>query len=312
MTKIPAIIGPTASGKSKLAMALAKYLQAEIISLDSMQIYQQLDIGTAKVTLQERREVKHHFIDILAPTSNYSIANFLDDYHHITKELAAKAQAYILAGGSLQYFLALFREDNYATSHTGDETYRLNLQNNYEAYAKTHLDNKFNPVYLKLCELDAKRAAALHPNDMKRIIRALEICQSGCKASEQDPRNLNVKNNANYAIFAFDWEREHLYQRINERVDKMLQDGLLKEAEWVYTHRDKLSTSCLQAIGYKELFPYFSKESSLNDAVQQLKLNSRHYAKRQLSIMRKLPVTYIDPSLELNEQLALIVAKIKQ
>lgn len=312
MTKIAAIIGPTASGKSNLAIALAQSLKAEIISLDSMQIYQKLDIGTAKVSLKERREVKHHFIDILPATYNYSIADFLTDYKKVTKELTVNRQPYILAGGSLQYFLALFREDDYSFSIQEDSDYRLMLKNAYLEYASKSADNKNNPIYLKLCALDPKRAAMLHPNDMKRIIRALEICQSGLKASKQDPRNLEVNSNDKYAIFAYSWERSELYERINKRVDLMLEAGLLKEAEWVYQARENLSTSCLQAIGYKEFFPYFNGQISLDEAIYKLKLNSRHYAKRQLSIMRKLPVTYLSPNLTMDRQISILLTKLEQ
>lgn len=307
MKKIAAIIGPTASGKSNLALSLANALKSEIISLDSMQIYKRLDIGTAKVSRAERQLIKHHFIDLLEPTQTYSIADFLSDYKQLTHELKSRAMNFILAGGSLQYFLALYREDDYSESIQEDSTYRLMLQNEYQAYAKESSDNKHNPVYLKLCALDPERASMLHPNDMKRIIRALEICQSGSKASQQDPRRLEVKNNEKYAIFAYTWDRTKLYQRINERVDLMLKDGLLDEAKWVFAKRSELSNSCLQAIAYKEFFPYFKGECSLEIAVTQLKLNSRHYAKRQLSIMRKLPVNYLDPASDINYQISKIL-----
>lgn len=312
MKKIAVIIGPTASGKSNLALNLASALKSEIISLDSMQIYKHLDIGTAKVSRAERQLIKHHFIDLLAPTQTYSIADFLSDYKQLTHELKSKDTNFILAGGSLQYFLALYRDDDYSLSIQQDSVYRLQLQQEYQAYAQENSDNKHNPVYLKLCALDPERASMLHPNDMKRIIRALEICQSGSKASQQDPRRLEVKSNEKYAIFAYDWDRTKLYQRINERVDMMLKEGLLDEAKWVFNKQAELSNNCLQAIAYKEFFPYFKGEGSLETAVTQLKLNSRHYAKRQLSIMRKLPVNYLDPASDMNYQISTILQILAQ
>ncbi|KXB38744.1 tRNA (adenosine(37)-N6)-dimethylallyltransferase MiaA [Amygdalobacter nucleatus] len=306
MKQVIAIIGPTASGKTNLSLALAKELKADIISLDSMQIYQKLDIGTAKASVEERKTIQHHLIDIVAANVNYSIADFLKDYTDTVNELEAKKQPYILAGGSLQYLLALWREDNYTDSIAEDAEYRANLQASYQDYAKDSDDNSQNPVYLKLCEVDLKRAQQVHPNDMKRIIRALEICKTGCLASEKDPRNLEKSKNDNYLLFAYNWPREVLYQRINQRVDLMLKAGLLEEAKWVYINRENLSTSCLQAIGYKEFFPYFQAEISLETAINQLKLNSRHYAKRQLSIMRKLPINYLDPQTGIASQLNFI------
>lgn len=307
MSTIPVIIGPTASGKSNLALALAMCTDSDIISLDSMQIYQGLDIGTAKVTPAERKAVKHHLIDIIPPTKNYSIADFLSDYNKLITQLQKSKRKYLLVGGSLQYLSAIWYNDSYTEISGVNPDYREKLQKEYLQYAANHPDNKQNPVYLQLCALDPERAAVLHPNDCKRIVRALEIIAA--TANPASAYRFEHKSNQShlYTLFAYDRPREELYRRINERVLMMVKAGLLQEARKVYEHRNEYSQSCLQAIAYKEFFPYFEGKMELDAAISSLQLNSRHYAKRQLSIMRKLPINY----LPVNAEISTIITNIK-
>lgn len=304
LCKIPIICGATGSGKSRLALAWAQAEKAVIVSCDSMQIFKGLDIGTAKVSPAEQTAVKHYLLDIVDCSAEYSIADYLHDYRTLTTKLHANQQPFVVAGGSLQYVLAILRADEYGSEDaTCDAAYREYLLKKFDEYRAVQPD-ALNPLYIELQKVDPARAEKLHPNDKKRIVRALEIIHvSGKLASAGDPRKTAQSYDDRYCLFAYDFDRSVLYERINERVEKMLAAGLLAEAERVYAARARLSRTCLQAIAYKEFFPYFEGSCTLETAVEQLKLNSRHYAKRQLSIMRKLEINYLDPQWPLSDQI---------
>ena len=260
MVKVLVIVGPTAVGKSALAVKMAHLFDGEVISGDSMQIYQDLNVGTATVTPAEMEGIPHHLINILPLTQNYSAHDFQVAAKKCIVELAGRKKLPIICGGTGLYIQALV--ENYSLG-TGEK----------KVVAEAQLDNE--PTrWETLAFVDPKLAATTHPNNTRRIERALSRGQNSVGASSDD-----------YLIIGLNTNREQLYERINQRVDIMIGEGLLAEARLVYEAAqaaDHPLTSA-QSIGYKEFFPYFKGEQSLEDAVELVKRNSRRYAKRQLT-----------------------------
>ncbi len=272
---IPIITGPTASGKSDFAIKLALKYGFEIISADSMQIYKGLDIGTAKVSISEQKLVPHHLIDIRFPSESYSVVNF----QHDSLEILSSKGNYLVCGGSSQYICSLLDREIYSDDQNSD--LRNKLETTYSCYSNFELWQELNKI-------DNIRASQLNPNDRRRVLRAIEKY----KISGILPSKLNPKSNISeeFSSFLFlpiyiDNDRDLLYQKINKRVDQMMKLGLLEEAEYCYKldKNSELSSTCKQAIAYKEFFPYFKHELSLNECIDRLKINSRHYAKRQIT-----------------------------
>ena len=276
--KIAAVTGPTASGKTALAIELAKRLDGEIISCDSMQIYRGMDIGTAKPTREELAQVPHHLIDILPADEPYSCSDYVKDAERAVEDIASRGKLPIFCGGTglyLDRFLKGGNDDGAAC----DENLREEL--------KRFADEKgIDALYERLVELDPVAAETIHKNNVKRVMRAIEICLvTGEKKSEIDKRNAEIVDKYDHKVITLAFEnRELLYDRIEKRVDQMIAEGLVDEtrrlmAEGIFER----SQTAAQAIGYKELFPYLRGEESLESCVDELKAATRRYAKRQVT-----------------------------
>ena len=276
--KIFAVVGPTASGKSALALELAKRHGGEIISCDSMQVYKRMDIGTAKPTALEQREVRHHLIDVVEPDVSFSSEDYAALAAKAIEDCTSRGKIPIVCGGTGLYLDALLRGGNSAeVKDTSD--IRAILTERAER-------DGIQAIHRELASVDPESAAAIHPNNVKRVIRALEIYYScGVPKSELDraSRDLEPKYDANVLWLSY-FDREILYSRIEKRVDEMIREGLLFETEKLMNEGvfEKNGTAA-QAIGYKELLGYFRGEKTLEMAIADLKTSTRRYAKRQIT-----------------------------
>lgn len=279
-SKVIVIAGPTASGKTALSIELAKRIDGEIISADSMQIYKDMDIGTAKVTKEEMQGIKHYLVDYVLPTQRYSVSDFKNDAENAIEEILKKGKIPIVVGGTGLYIDSLVYGIEYQDMKF-DEEYRKKLMEIAET------EEGLEYLYQKAKQIDNEAIKIISPNDKKRILRILEIYKATGK-NKTENELLSRKNPVkyNYKVFALNMDREILYQRINYRVDKMLEQGLLKEVENLLKKYSKCVTA-MQAIGYKEVQQYFNEEISYTEMIEKIKQGSRNYAKRQLTWFRK-------------------------
>lgn len=282
--KVLAIGGPTASGKTSLSVTLAKRLNGEVVCVDSMQIYCGLDVGTAKVTEEEMQGVPHHLVGFLAPEETFSVADFVALADRCIRDISARGKLPVLVGGTGLYMESLLSGVRFAEQKT-DPAVRRQLE---EQAAQLGAD----AMHEKLAQIDPEYAATVHPNNVGRVLRALELFQiTGVTMTRQRAESKPSEPPYDSLLFCIGFEdRSVLYQRIDRRVDLMLEQGILREARLVYDHRDTYHTAA-QAIGYKEFFPYFCGESPLEPCVDKLKQASRNYAKRQLTWFRRMPQT---------------------
>lgn len=276
-----AVVGPTASGKTSLGVFLAKHLDCEIISTDSMQIYKGLDVGTAKVTQEEMCGVPHYCLDIRTPEQVFSVADFVDLANQKAVEIKQKGKTPLLVGGTGLYLESFIKGVRFAPDKANPEI-RAKLTRELEQYGAEEM-------YARLEKVDPQAAHATHPNNTVRVLRALEHYQAtGQTLSEQRANSLPAEPPYRALVFGLDFpDRAQLYERIDRRVDLMVEQGLLKEAEMVYKNRESYRTAA-QAIGYKEFFPYFEQTAELAICVDKLKQASRNYAKRQLTWFRRM------------------------
>lgn len=267
------ISGATGVGKTDLSIKLAKRLNADIISADASQVYKFLDIGTAKVTEDEMQGIKHYMIDVVEPNEDYSVGDFEVEVNKILHEKEENAENIILVGGTGLYIRAI--TDGFSDLPTKDEKIRKDLE-------KKSLEEL--QEILKVLDLQAYNEIDL--NNKLRLVRAIEVCKiTGGKFSELRVKNIK-KNNYNFLKVFLTRNREELYERINKRVDIMIQKGLVEEAKKVYNNYED-SLYKISAIGYKELFNYFDGKVSLEEAIEDIKRESRRYAKRQMTWFRK-------------------------
>lgn len=276
-----AVVGPTATGKTALGVALAKRFGGEVISADSMQIYRGLDVGTAKVTAEETQGVPHHCVDFLPPEEVFSVADFTALAARLEQEISARGALPILVGGTGLYIQS-FLEGIRFTEEKPSNGLREQLAAELEARGP-------EAMYAELLSVDPQAAAAIHPNNRVRVLRALEHYRAtGQRLSEQKAASRPGQRPYRSLVLGLDFaDRAQLYRRIDLRVDRMMEQGLLEEARLVYDHRDSYRTAA-QAIGYKEFFPYFAGEAELAACVEKLKQASRNYAKRQLTWFRHM------------------------
>lgn len=274
--KILVVLGPTASGKTSLALRLAQQYHGEIISADSMQIYRGLNIGTAKATAAERAAVPHHLIDICEPQQLFSVADFVGAANLKIAEIAARGHLPIVAGGTGLYISSLV--DGISFSQEGE---KAEVREALFLQAEQFGDEA---MYNQLAGIDPETAAQVHPNNRKRVLRALEFYQvTGQTLSAQRAASRPASQPYDALLLGLRYDdRAQLYTMINARVDEMLGAGLLNEAKQVFDHRGEWRTA-VQAIGYKELFPYLEGQQSLEDCVEKLKQATRNYAKRQMT-----------------------------
>lgn len=279
LPRMVAIGGPTATGKTALSVALAKEFGGEVVNADSMQIYRGLDIGTAKPTPEERQGIPHHLMDFLPPEAPYSVADFTAAAAPLIEQLNSAGKLPIVTGGTGLYITSLMKGTAFAPEKT-DPAIRARLQTEADEQGSAAL-------YARLQQIDPAYAEKLHPNNLPRVIRALELFEAtGRRMSEQQRAALAAEPPyRSLCICLTCRDRAELYRRIDRRVDSMLQNGVLEEAKLVYDNRETYRTAA-QAIGYKEFFPYFAGDMPLNDCTNRLKQATRNYAKRQLTWFR--------------------------
>lgn len=273
------ICGPTASGKTALSIELAKRINGEIVSADSMQIYKDMDIGSAKVTPDEMQGIKHYLIDFVSPDQRYSVANYKLDAKQAIEEILNKGKAPIVVGGTGLYIDSLIYEIEYNNIEI-NENYRKELEDIKE---KEGLEK----LYEMAVKIDPIAMQKISKNDSKRIIRVLEIYEATGKTKSQQEVESRTKDVPyNYKVFAITMDREKLYDRINKRVDIMLEKGLIEEVESLLNKYTKFPTA-MQGLGYKEVKDYLEGDLSKQEMIDKIKQESRRYAKRQLTWFRK-------------------------
>lgn len=277
--KVYTICGPTASGKSALGVEIAKRINGEIVSADSIQIYKYVDIASAKPTKEEMQGIKHHLIDYVEPYENYSVSRFVEDANKCIDEIVSRNKIPIIVGGTGLYIDTLINNIKLLDDSFSEEV-RKELQ---ERLQKEGIEK----LYEQLQKIDFEASKKIHPNNAVKVLRALEIYYSSGKTlTEQNEQSLSEESRFdNTSICLVPKNREFLYERINKRVDMMLQNGLVDEAERFFNMN--YGNTSAQAIGYKELKPYFDNELSLEECVENLKKATRHYAKRQMTWFRR-------------------------
>ena len=271
------ICGPTGSGKSQLALNLAKILDTEIISADSLAIYKGLDIGTAKPTKEEMKEVKHNLVDVVSPFENFSVSDFESLAIPHVNRLISNGKIPIICGGTGFYINSILYKMSY-----GNITENTEIR---EKYLKLAEEKGVDYVYNELIKVDEQSAKKIHKNDIVRVVRALEIFYgTGQKKSMQNDKNIP---RFSYLAVTIDLDRQVLYDRINRRVDIMLENGLIDEVKRLMDLGVTKENQCMQGIGYKEVYDAI-KLNDFTNLADLIKLNSRHYAKRQITFFKKL------------------------
>lgn len=282
MDKVIVVVGPTGVGKTKLGVVLAKHFDGEVISGDSMQIYKGMDIGTAKVTEDEREGIVHHLIDVKDPFQEYSVKEFQEQVRRCIDEISRRGKLPILVGGTGLYIKAALYDYTFNESTSNHEA----IKAKYQEYSNVQL-------FEYLQKIDSKSASELHPNNRQRVLRAIEIYETtGVKKSETIASQQHV---CLYdAIFiGLTLPRDVLYQRINQRVDSMMDAGLLEEVTSLYKLGCQETMQSMKAIGYKEWFAYFTHSQTKEETIEKIKKNSRNYAKRQYTwFNNQMPVIW--------------------
>lgn len=274
--KIIIIVGPTAVGKTSLSIFLAKAVNGEVISGDSMQIYRNLTIGTAKVSKEEQQEIPHYLIDEVDVTTSYAVSDFQKRARFLIEEISARGKVPIIVGGTGLYIESLLYDVTFGGSGENDLAFR-------EAQEALAIEKGNHYLWEQLIKVDPVAAENIHFNNRRRIIRALEVYHvTGQPFSSYQSERQEKELLYDAKIIGLTTEREELYKRINLRVEHMLEAGLIQEAEWLY-QQQLPDTQASKGIGYKELVPYFEKKATLQEAQEAIQQNSRRYAKRQLT-----------------------------
>lgn len=277
--KIIVICGPTASGKTALSIELAKKINGEIISSDSMQIYKDMDIGTAKPSKEEMQGIQHYLLDFVEPDQRYSVAEFKKDAEAAIEQILAKGKTPIIVGGTGLYVDSLIYGIEYQDIQL-DEKYRQELE---ERVATEGLDK----LYEEAKKIDPQAIEKISQNDKKRILRILEIYKAtGKNKTEQEIESRKKGVKYDYKVFAINWDREILYERINKRVDIMIEQGLIQEVEQLLKKYTQFPTA-MQGLGYKEVVEYLQGQTTKEEMIEKIKMETRRYAKRQITWFKK-------------------------
>ncbi|MBO5098592.1 MAG: tRNA (adenosine(37)-N6)-dimethylallyltransferase MiaA [Clostridia bacterium] len=290
MKKIPLVVlmGPTASGKTAMAVEICKKYDGEVVTADSMQVYKFMDIGTAKPTVDEMQGIKHHMIDLVEPTENYSLADYVKEAKAVIEDIHSRGKLPVLAGGTGLYIDTLTQNVELSDGDK-DDALRAELT---ELAEKEGEDRLFEI----LREIDPMSCETIHKNNIKRVIRAIEFFKTtGIRQSE------HIKNTVRNSPFdmtkiCLSWDRDVLYDRINRRVDMMFDMGLADEVEKVRNMGVNMSNTSMQGIGYKEVFPYLDKKVSLEETKDIIKQGTRRYAKRQITWFKREENTSFVPA----------------
>lgn len=284
------LTGPTAVGKTELSIGLAKAINAEIISADSMQVYQKMNIGTAKIRPEEMQGVRHYLVDELDPSEEFHVAKFQEMAQNALEQIYAKRKIPLIVGGTGFYIQGLLYDIDF-TKEDGDKSYREFLNQKAKNEGK-------DVLHRMLHEIDPVSAEKIHQNNVKRVIRALEFYKmNGYPISKHNEEEAKKQSPYNFAYFVLNHQRDILYDRINRRVDLMVQEGLIDEVRKLKEEGYKKSMVSMQGIGYKEVFEYLEGNLSLEETIDTIKKDTRHFAKRQLTWFgREKEVTMIDKS----------------
>lgn len=298
--KIIVICGPTASGKTLLSIELAKKVDGEIVSCDSMQIYKDMSIGTAKPTNEEMQGIKHYLIDIISPEQRYSVSDYKRDAKKAIREIIEKGKTPIVVGGTGLYIDSLIYEIEYPEIEF-DEQYREKLE---KLVQKEGLEKLYN----KAKQIDPQAMEKISKNDKKRILRILEIYNAtGKNKTEQEIESRKQEVEYDYYVYAITWEREKLYERINKRVDSMINNGLIEEVQEVLQKYNNFPTA-MQGLGYKEVVEYLNGLCSKNEMIEKIKMETRRYAKRQLTWFKKNKQTiWLDGQADIQNNIKIIL-----
>ena len=290
MKKRPLIIltGPTAVGKTAASIGLAKAVGGEIISADSMQVYRQMDIGSAKITKDEMQGIPHYLVDVLEPEEAFNVVRFQELAKEAMEEIFRNGHIPIVVGGTGFYIQALLYDIDF-TENDSDLSFREELE-------KKAGEEGAESLHALLEKADPQAAAQIHPHNVKRVIRALEFNRkTGQKISEHNEKERQKESPYNFAYFVLTDDRKALYERIDRRVDKMMEQGLLEEVRRLKDRGLPRDSVSMQGLGYKELFAYLEGEYSLEEAVRIIKRDTRHFAKRQITwFRRERDVVWID------------------
>ena len=298
------ICGPTASGKTGLSIELAKQIDGEIISADSMQIYEDMDIGTAKPTTEEMQGIPHYLIGSIKPTQRYSVADYKKDAKKAIREVIKKGKTPIVVGGTGLYVNSLIYEIEYPEIEF-DEEYRKKLE-------KQVIEEGLDNLYEEAKKIDPEAIQKIAKTDKKRILRILEIYHStGKTKTQQDILSRKNEPEFEYHVYALSWDRETLYQRINKRVDIMLEQGLIEEVQNILKKYDKFPTA-MQGLGYKEVVEYLNKKMTKEEMIEKIKQETRRYAKRQMTWFRKNKETiWLDATKDMRNNIDIILEGMK-
>lgn len=296
--------GPTASGKSGLAIELAKKINGEIISADSMQIYKDMNIGTAKVTEAEKQGIQHYMLDIVSPEERYSVSAYKKEAEEAIEKILKKGKIPIIVGGTGLYIESLIYGIEFQEEEI-DEEYRQKLN---EIAEREGLEKLYNEAK----KIDSHAMEKISINDRKRIIRVLEIYhKTGKTKTEQEIESRANEVKYNYKLFAITVDRNKLYKKIEKRVDKMLEEGLIEEVESIKKKYNKFPTA-MQGLGYKEVVEYLENKITKEEMTEKLKKETRHYAKRQLTWFRKYKeLTWLDGENGIEENIQIIIKQMK-
>lgn len=274
--KIIVIVGPTAVGKTYVSIELAKKLDTEIISADSMQIYKGMDVGTAKIKTEEMQGIKHHMIDLIYPDENYSVSDFKREAEKNIDEMISRGKVPVIVGGSGLYVNSLIYDLDFSNAKSNEK-----LRDYYTYYHKEHGEDA---LYEKLKKIDPESAEKIHKNNVKRVIRALEVYDlTGRKFSETNTDIRKKSSKYDFILIGLRMDRKILYERINQRVDKMINEGLIEEVKSLLDKGFEKNLISMQAIGYKEIIEFLEGNITFEEAVNILKQNTRHFAKRQFT-----------------------------
>lgn len=286
------ICGPTASGKTTLGIKVANKINGEIVSADSMQIYKEMDIGTAKPTKEEQRMCKHYLIDFVMPNKRYSVADFKSDAINAIEAILKNKKVPIVVGGTGLYINSLIYNINFDSEGETDLEYRKEL------------DSKDISVLCEMAKkIDEEALSKISKNDKKRIMRIIELYHSTGKTKTEIEKESMKENKYNYKIFVLDWDRQKLYERINKRVDLMVQNGLIEEVQNLLRKYDEFPTS-FQGLGYKEVEEYLDGKLTKEEMIEKIKQESRRYAKRQITWFKRYKnAIWLDGENENNEQI---------
>lgn len=301
--KVIVICGPTASGKTLLSIELAKQINGEIVSCDSMQIYKDMTIGTAKPTPEEMQGIKHYLIDYVSPTQRYSVADYKKDAKEAIHKIIQEGKTPIVVGGTGLYIDSLIYEIEYPEI-TFEQKYREQLEKQVEGQG-------LETLYEQAKKIDPLAIEKISKTDKKRILRILEIYHAtGKTKTEQEIESRKNEPEFDYHVFALLWDREILYERINKRVDIMIEQGLIEEVKNILEKYDQFPTA-MQGLGYKEAVEYLDGKTTKEEMIEKIKLETRHYAKRQMTWFRKNKQTiWLDATQEINTNINIIVEEI--